>query len=54
MIFLKKIWENWKEGRGERGKDPLDNEGASPNESEPDSASLGVNGGGQPAGYGEA
>jgi len=30
------------------------NEGVSPNESEPDSASLHVNGGGQPAGYGEA
>ena len=56
-------WGNQKRGvgrflsekdRGEKGKDPLDNEGVSPNESEPDSASLHVIGGGQPAGYGEA
>ena len=35
--------------RGERERTSLDNEGASPNASEPDSASLRLDGGGQPS-----
>jgi hypothetical protein len=41
-------------GRGNREGYSLDNEGASPNASEPDSASLRLNGGGQPSRDGEA
>jgi len=40
--------------RGDRELLSLDNEGASPNESEPDSASLRLYGGGQPPRDGEA
>ncbi len=40
--------------RGERERASLDNEGASPNASEPDSASLHLDGGGQPSRDGEA
>jgi hypothetical protein len=44
----------WVMRRGEREEYSLDNEGASPNASEPDSASLLLNGGGQPSRDGEA
>jgi hypothetical protein len=40
--------------RGKRERTSLDNEGASPNASEPDSASLRLDGGGQPSRDGEA
>ena len=40
--------------RGKRERTSLDNEGASPNVSEPDSASLHLDGGGQPFRDGEA